>query len=232
MDRKTITIAPRFCGPDHSGNGGYVCGMMANHVGYVPEVTLRKPPPLASEMELVTEADRVLLTHKGDIVASMELGHVAFQAPSPPDLETAIRATGNYLGFKKHPFPHCFVCGPERHKHDALCIYPGKVGNDGMVAAPWTPHGSLLDTHGNVRNEFIWAALDCPGAFAIMDSSRPMVLGRMAARIEEDIEMGAECVVIGWAKRSEGRKHFSGTAIFSKSKGLCAVAHATWIDVV
>src|SRR5262245_29824147 len=42
----TITVANRYCGPPESGNGGYVCGLLARHVHGDAEVTLRLPPPL------------------------------------------------------------------------------------------------------------------------------------------------------------------------------------------
>jgi len=41
-----VTIDRRFRGPSDSGNGGYVCGVVAALVGGPAEVTLRSPPPL------------------------------------------------------------------------------------------------------------------------------------------------------------------------------------------
>jgi hypothetical protein len=38
---QTMTIARRFRGPPNSGNGGYVCGMLARHIAGAAEVTLR-----------------------------------------------------------------------------------------------------------------------------------------------------------------------------------------------
>ena len=40
---ETITIARRFRGPPNSGNGGYVCGMLARHIAGAAEVMLRAP---------------------------------------------------------------------------------------------------------------------------------------------------------------------------------------------
>ena len=39
----TLVIGSRFCGPPDSGNGGYVCGLIADYLGGPAEVTLRKP---------------------------------------------------------------------------------------------------------------------------------------------------------------------------------------------
>ena len=39
-------IRKRFCGPPNSGNGGYVCGLLANAMAEPCQVTLHAPPPL------------------------------------------------------------------------------------------------------------------------------------------------------------------------------------------
>jgi hypothetical protein len=46
----SIVIAPRFCGPPDSGNGGYVCGLIAACLDGPAQITLRRPPPLATPM--------------------------------------------------------------------------------------------------------------------------------------------------------------------------------------
>src|ERR1700733_6390007 len=45
-----LTIAPRFCGPPGSGNGGYVCGRIAAYLDGPAQITLRRPPPLATPL--------------------------------------------------------------------------------------------------------------------------------------------------------------------------------------
>jgi hypothetical protein len=50
-----LVIAPRFCGPPDSGNGGYVCGLIAGRLGEQTEMTLRAPPPLATPMTVEGE---------------------------------------------------------------------------------------------------------------------------------------------------------------------------------
>ena len=52
-----ITIPKRFCGPPDSGNGGYVCGLLAGYVSGGSEVTLRMPPPLERPLDIVREGD-------------------------------------------------------------------------------------------------------------------------------------------------------------------------------
>jgi hypothetical protein len=226
----SLTIEPRFCGPRNSGNGGYVCGKLANHVDYTAEVTLRQPPPLSKEMEIIVKEESLQLIHSGEIVATMKPGMVDFKAPQAPDFNMAVEASKNYLGFKEHPYPYCFVCGPNRKSPDALCIFPGKTPDGKMIAAPWVPHELLSDGQGSVKNEFVWSALDCPGGILVLEESNKILLGRMTAHVEYKIGINEKCVVIGWLKRKEGRKCYSGTAIYSESKGLCAVASAIWID--
>ena len=50
---QTMTIPRRFRGPPNSGNGGYVCGMLARQIAGAAEVTLRAPPPLETKLDLV-----------------------------------------------------------------------------------------------------------------------------------------------------------------------------------
>ena len=45
-----MIIAPRFCGPQDSGNGGYTAGLLAKQLGGSVEVTLRQPPPLGRDL--------------------------------------------------------------------------------------------------------------------------------------------------------------------------------------
>lgn len=229
MENK-FTIATRFCGPENSGNGGYVCVVLANHVDYTAEVTLRQPPPLNTEMEIVVEEKKLRLMLSSETIATVKPGHINFEAPQAPDFEMAIEASKKYLGFKAHSYQYCFVCGPKRESPDALCIFPGRTLDGSMIAAPWEPDEILSDGEGYVRNEFIWSALDCPGGLVVLEESNLVLLGRMTALIKHKIGIQEKCVVIGWLKGKEGRKFFSGTAIYSQSQGLCAVANATWID--
>jgi hypothetical protein len=52
----SITIDKRFRGPPNSGNGGYVCGLIAGHIDGSAEITLRVPPPLEHGLEIVAGA--------------------------------------------------------------------------------------------------------------------------------------------------------------------------------
>jgi hypothetical protein len=133
----------------------------------------------------------------------------------------ALAAGDHYAGLNGHPFPTCFSCGIERDPSDALCLRPGPVRGD-LHAAAWVPREST--------SEIVWAALDCPGAWALGVGGRPMVLGTMTAWVDRLPSVGDEHVVVAWAIGSEGRKHQCGTALYAGEE-LLAHAEATWIAV-
>jgi hypothetical protein len=98
------------------------------------------------------------------------------------------------------------------------------------VAAPWVPHSSVAGADGLVRPEFVWAALDCPGAFAVGFSSLGKVmLGRLTAELHAPVRAGEQYVVTGWPLGQDGRKLYAGTALTSAAGELCGLARATWI---
>ena len=78
----------------------------------------------------------------------------------------------------------------------------------------------------------MWAALDCPGAFAVNPGNARglTVLGRLTARVDELPQAGDECVVLAWPLGGEGRRLFAGTAVFRGGEPL-AWAKAVWIVV-
>lgn len=233
MGERRVAIGERYCGPPGSGNGGYVCGLVAGILGEPAEVTLRRPPPIGRPLlaRRTTERGVVLLDEEHVVVEAFP-SRVDVEPPGPVSLQEAVQAARRYPGFDLHPFPNCFVCGPERAEGDGLRIFPGPVTGRQVFAAPWTPDPSLAGPDGLVRKEFVWAALDCPGAFASGFPEPPMVLGRLAAHVLAPIQPGEECVAVAWSERVDGRKHFAGTALFTSDGGLVAVARAVWIRIV
>ena len=102
---------------------------------------------------------------------------------------------------------------------------------DGLVAGLWTPSASLADADGLVAREYIWAALDCPGYFAVMEGAQLALLGTFTVRIEKPVLAGHQYIVAGWPTGNQGRKHFSGTAIYDDRGELFALGHAVWITI-
>ena len=229
-----IIIDRRFCGPPDSGNGGYVCGRMAAFINGAAAITLHRPPPLERPLKVRHEtAESVLLQDGRRIIAEAHPTRIHMEIPAPPAYREAEKAAAGYIGFKRHPFPTCFVCGPERTANDGLRIFPGTVTGSDRVAAPWRPDTTLADDEtGNVKPEFLWSALDCPGGIAAMGNRfKPMLLGRLAARIHSTITPGEPCLTMGWPISNSGRKYVAGSALFSRTGRLCACALATWIEI-
>lgn len=135
---ETITIVSKFCGPPDSGNGGYVCGMIANYASFEPSVMLRKPPPLDKQLTIETSPDKVLLMEGDILIAEAVPDSLDIDPPPAPDFETAREASGNYISFEKHIFPTCFVCGP--HRETGYGSLPVKC----RVKRLWQHPGRLL----------------------------------------------------------------------------------------
>jgi hypothetical protein len=228
-----LAIPRRFNGPPRSGNGGYVCGRLARYVDGPARVRLRAPPPLERELTVEATGDEARLLDGEVLVAEARRCELALTVPATPGFTQAQAASKRYPGFLHHHLPGCFVCGPQRAEGDGLRIFPGPTaGDESIFAAPWVPDASLADASGRVATEFLWAALDCAGAFAMQPANEEMMLlGELSARIDSDARPGERCVVVAWPIASEGRKRFAGTAVFSADGGLIAVAQATWIVV-
>ena len=226
-----VTIGSRFCGPPRSGNGGYCCGLAAAGMEGGTEVTLRLPPPLDQPLRL-KRGDAVALCDGDDVVAEARPMSLTLEVPPPPSFQVAEAMSGRFAGFASHPFPTCFVCGPDRAAGDGLRIFPGRAGNgDDLVGAPWIPDSSLAGIDGRIRPEFLWAALDCPGYFAVANPGERAVLGRMTARVDPAVAPGERCVVVAWPVARAGRKLHAGTALYDCSGTLRGRSLQTWITV-
>ena len=229
---RTLTIAERFHGPPTSGNGGYVCGCLARFVEGPVVVRLKAPPPLERPLTVENHGAGVRLTDQGRTVAEARPNALHLDVPAPPTPDEARRASRNYSGFEHHWFPTCFVCGPAREEGTGLRIFAGPLSDRNMVAAPWTPHAALADADGAVCSEFLWAALDCPGAFAFPAPEKGVVLlGEMAGQLTAPVAAGEACIVIGWPLGKKSRLHFAGTALFDSKGRCCARARSTWVEV-
>lgn len=238
----SITIADRFNGPPDSGNGGYVCGRLAAFMadageGLWPQIALRRPVPLNTALDVIRLDDgRLELMAGEEVVARAQAVPLKLTIPGVPALKAAEGAVKNFRLYEDHPLPTCFVCGTHRAEGDGLRLFTGHV--DGaptlMVAAPWHPHPSVADEDGLVRPEIIWAALDCPGAFAVEESVEGTglkLLGTFAAYVDKRPMTGQPYVVSGWHIKSEGRKHFAGTALHTAGGTPLAAAQAIWIEL-
>jgi len=194
-------------------------------------VRLLRPPPLGVDITVEERGEGLLdLRHGDDLVAQTRPAQVAAPTLAPPSYEEAIEASRRCVGFAHHPFPTCFVCGPQRGRGDGLRIFPGRLTDRELVAAPWVPEDSLGAEGGIVRPEFMWAALDCPGWFASLTHARIALLGELTAHVDRRVHVGESCLAIGWHIGSRGRSHEAGTALYDEDGELCGFARATWIE--
>ncbi len=228
---KILTVARRFCGPPTSANGGYFAGLVAALSPTTVTVRLRAPPPLDAALAVTTSVHGGVEIRCGDaLIADSLPAALDLTVPPPVDRREAVEASRHYIGFKHHRFPTCFVCGPERVRGDGLCIYAGAVPGRDVVAAPWIPDESLDRGDGHVRPEFMSAALDCPGYFAVTPDDRMMLLGQFTVEIGRPARIGERCTVMGWAIGSAGRKHEAGTVLRGEDGEICGCARAMWIE--
>jgi hypothetical protein len=227
-----VRVDYQFRGPPNSGNGGYVCGLLAEQIDGCAEVRLQAPPPLDRDLTMTPVDGGIALMDESQIIATARPGELTLDAPIAPSVADAEEGSRQYSGFDHHWFPGCFVCGPERERGDGLRIFAGSTQDGEPVLSPWVPHESLDDGTGFVASRFVWAALDCPGAFAAMGrSGDPLVLGTLTVDIARRIRIGERCVVAGWLIAVDGRKHLCGTAVYSESGTLYARGKAIWIRI-
>ena len=217
-----MRIPARFTGPPRSANGGYTCGLVAALLGGEAEVTLRVPPPLERELNVVRADGRVEVRDGETLVAEGERTLVDVDIPAPVSVADAEDASTRYAGFAHHAYPTCFTCGPERD--DGLGIFAGAVrGREGVVASTWTPAEEPTA-------EVVWAALDCPSGWAVDDFQREgVLLGRMAARVERLPAPGEPHVVLGWRIGEDGRKRYAGSALLTADGEVLARSRSTWL---
>lgn len=108
-------------------------------------------------------------------------------------------------------------------------IFAGALNGEHAVAAPWVPDESLRGEDGKVAPEFMWAALDCPGFFAVGGTGRAMLLGEFTAHVDRCVHIDEPCTIVGWRVSTEGRKHTVGTALYDEDGEVCARAVGVWI---
>jgi hypothetical protein len=235
-----VTIPAQFNGPDSSGNGGYVAGLLARELGGPGPVTstLRIPPPL--DVPLTWERDSGLegggaelrlLTAGGAVVGSATAGSLTHDPLSRPTHEQAAAGLAAYPGFAHHPFDRCFTCGTAREEGDGLRLFTGPIdpADTSRVAAPWTPHQAFAGGDGAIDLPTMWAALDCPGGWAADFSKYAMVLGRMTAEVLRRPVPGEPCISVGGLHAREGRKFLTATALYDEDGELLGRAEQVWI---
>jgi hypothetical protein len=229
---ESLSIPRRFNGPLESGNGGYCSGIVAGFLEGPAEVSLRRPVPLDTPLDVVPENDGSVRVLYGEalVVEASSAPELEVDVPAPVSPHEARLAAARYRGRSDGVFSRCFVCG--RAREDAFGVFAGAVEGRQLVASPWTPPSWTGDAAGRVLPEFVWAVLDCPTYFALyMSGELPIsVLARLTARIDAPVVAGEEHVVIAWPIGTEGRKRHAGSAVLSSDGKALAVARALLIE--
>ncbi len=231
---RSIVIGKRFCGPKTSGNGGYSAGLFAQAVDGPAAVMLKAPPPLDTPLSLREAGEGVFEAVSGDmVIAKIEPATVHVAPPPIPDDEAVAQAHDDFLETfgNAHLIPYCFVCGTKRGAGDGLRIFSGAAPDSSVNADFWTPAADLAGDDGLVRPEFLWAALDCPTAYALRVGNRMTLLGRMAAEIFRRPEPGDRLIVAAWRTGEEGRKHYSSSVLLDEDRNIIAAANTLWIEL-
>lgn len=232
---ETTTVAPLHVGPPGTGNGGWVCGLLTERLddlvpaeGDLTAATVRLSAPTPLGRPLRWEVDGTVADGSGLAVHLLDgetlLGTVRrttapdLTVPAPVGLEEA-RAAAAGFDPSGHPYPGCYVCGPEAD--GGLRVFVGPVaGRDDVLASPVTLTEEGLPP--------VLAALDCPGAFTVGFGEEALLLGTLTSTVHAEAPLGRELVVIAWAIGREDRKRHSGTALLDGERVL-ATAAATWI---
>lgn len=206
--------------------------MVAGFIAGAAEVSLRRPVPLDTSLDVISESDGSVHVLDGDslVAEARPAPDLEVSVPAPVSPGDARLAAARYRGSSDGIFSRCFVCGQARE--DAFGVFAGAVEGRRLVASPWSPPEWTADAAGNVLSEFVWAVLDCPTYFALyMEGELPAsVMARLTARIEAPVAAGEEHVVIAWPLESDGRKRHAGAAVLSGEGETLAVARALLIE--
>lgn len=243
----TVTVPSRFNGPPASGQGGYTSGVLAGHLEGPATVSLRRPVPLDEPLDIrVIQADAkaeggpAVPSHTdarlgafdpaGELVVEA-LGAsplASWEAP-PVTPKAAHRAKERFVPPADGTFDRCFVCG--RARDDGFHVHPGPVAGTDLVASPWTPPAWAANEDGEVRPEFVAAALDCPGYFALHGADLKLAfLALQQSEVLAPVRAGVDCVAVGRPLGRDGRKGFAATAIVD-SAGV-VLAHSEQLLIV
>lgn len=233
----TLIIDARYNGPVGRGNGGYIAGAMAAFVSGDAEVRIMRGFPVATPLAISRHPDGSVSCH----LDGQELGRVrplrlALAIPPPPTLSAARAAAERFRFLHGSDVRGCYVCSPRRAPGEGLRLFCGPLPDAGevIVAGVWEPGPELLDASGRVAPEQVWAALDCPGGYAIAALALDIgvqLLGTCAASLKQPLRAGESYIVSSWQLAPPaGRKRFMGVAIHGVTGQLMACARQIWID--
>ena len=239
MRTSEFTIAPQFCGPPQSSNGGYFCGRIAEHFSHAIAVRLKAPPPLDAKLHLEPEGDNTLITDGHNEIG---LAIPAGPAPEPSPFialpqAREISEQGRQDAAVNHPFPTCFVCGPNRDKQDGMRIFTGPNSDETLYAAHWFAEAAWASDGKTIDERYIWSALDCPSsgpAFAtVLDpkSTKAYVLGTLEVHIEKAVPAEQDYVITCSLDEDTGKLYKTRVSLYDAQGQHYASGRAVWVQV-
>lgn len=253
-DTPSVAIPTTYQGFPYLALGGYTAGLLMEQVGSSAEIRLQKPVPLETTLDIRVDGDGAELIHDGDVLTEARPADLSLDLPEPAkevDLADAKAASKRYPGFRRHAFPKCFTCGPDRDVGDGLRIFPGplkemeEVGRPPgtersaadrwpVLAGTWTPHDHHADEEGLAPPTIVGSAVDCPGISAHgmatpRDSQERFVSGGFTIRQTGDVVAGRPHVVLAWPEPQDGRRLPAGTVILTEDGDVVVEAVHTLV---
>ncbi|MDH4145447.1 MAG: hypothetical protein OEY23_09800 [Acidimicrobiia bacterium] len=148
---------------------------------------------------------------------------VSVRRGSPDDVAAAQQGWCTDVA-SDHPFPTCYVCGPQRR--DGLGLRPGPVADGDRHLTVWSP-----GTGGDVDPWLVWAALDCPSgmpALAAVAGDELVVTGTLAVSIDAPVPGDEELQIVSRLVDRSGRKLATEAALFDATGRTLATCTAMW----
>ncbi|MFE0104767.1 hypothetical protein [Streptomyces sp. NPDC059009] len=238
----TETVVPEaYQGYPGVAFGGYVAGLLAGRsAARTVRVDFRAVTPVGIPVELaeVPGGGARLLDKEGATLATATpAADLSGPVPDVPSWAEAVAAAEEY---RAHPPTglvdeqlDCFGCGLDRTPDRGLRQHCSLVPGRGLVATAWTPHPVFADGNGELTTEVLWAALDCPSAWAGVLAGRlgkGAVTAALTATALRPVTTGEGHITFAWPVAHSGRKHTTGVAIATAAGELCVVGEALWVE--
>ncbi len=106
------------------------------------------------------------------------------------------------------------------------------------LAKIFYPQQKMFVRYAHIADTLIVAARAEDGTISlfVIDQGQDGItvegLETIASWVSDDsVAIGEKCVLIGWGISHEGRKHYTGTALFGDNGSCRAVGYATWFEV-
>ena len=234
-----FTIPKQFCGPPSSGNGGYFCGTVASFFEHSVEIRLKAPPPLDTPMQ-IERGQELSQVFVGDTLIAQVRPLLENIEPAPwinRDDATDCSDKGLAGSLINHPFPTCFVCGPNRHEGDGMRVFTGPQKDTNLFGARWHAHPAWSSNGTTIDPKYVWSALDCPSsgpAFATSveaGSDIAYVLGTLSVQIHRDVKVGEDYSIVCATDERHERLYRTRVSLYGLDQEPLATGAAVWIQV-